>query len=261
MQDFPPRSDRFATGAGQYSSFRPAYPDDLMAWLAAGIDGAIPDRLAPIVDVGCGTGTFTRQLQLALRGSRPILGVEPSPAMRQAAIEESEGLDIRFVDGTAERLPVDDLSVATVTAATAAHWFDRPHFYAEVMRVLLPGGLLAIVEYVRATDQSAAAAAIEDFLRREGGPKAYARPDYEAELRALTDLRLHDTWSAPVTFALDLAGFVGLALSSSHAKPVVARHGEDKARAMLSEIGAGLADGEGRIPYIYRFQAFVARRA
>ena len=37
-----------------------------------------------------------------------------------------------------------DASVDLVLVAQAAHWFDLPAFYAEVARVLRPGGVLAV---------------------------------------------------------------------------------------------------------------------
>ena len=42
-------------------------------------------------------------------------------------------------------LETDSLDLATV--AQALHWFDRPRFFAEVERVLRPGGVLAIWSY------------------------------------------------------------------------------------------------------------------
>src|SRR5690606_17125286 len=107
--------------------------------------------------------------------------------MRAKAAEDTQGVSrLRYVEGTAEHLPFDGETARAVVTATAAHWFDRPLFYAECRRVLNPVGVLAIVQYLRDVDGSPAAAALTEFMARYGGPKAYVRPDYPAELDALS---------------------------------------------------------------------------
>lgn len=48
-------------------------------------------------------------------------------------------------DASASGLPGQSCDL--VTSAQAAHWFDVPAFYAEVDRVLKPGGILAVWGY------------------------------------------------------------------------------------------------------------------
>jgi len=69
-------------------------------------------------------------------------------------------------------------STRAVVAATAAHWFERPAFYAEAHRILVPGGILAIVECVRDREGSPIAAALIEFMVRYGSERAYARPTH-----------------------------------------------------------------------------------
>lgn len=38
---------------------------------------------------------------------------------------------IQYMQATAEPLPVSDNSATLIAATQAAHWFDRPAFYAE----------------------------------------------------------------------------------------------------------------------------------
>jgi len=253
-------SDRFGANSDGYARFRPAYPGDMVRRLAGQIVSVPAPPGLPVVDVGCGTGIFTRQLAAALPVGFGVLGVEPSERMRAAALGQSEGLPVRYAAGTAEALPVAAAGARAVTAATAAHWFDRPRFYAEAARVLVPGGVLGIVEYIRDAEHSPAAAAVEDFLRREGGPQVYRRPDYADELGALAPFELADVLTQTVVLDLDPDGFAGLALSSSHARAIAERRGEAAIRTELARIGAGLAGPGGRIAYGYRFQSFVARR-
>jgi ubiquinone/menaquinone biosynthesis C-methylase UbiE len=75
-----------------------------------------------------------------------ITAIEPSASMRaQAVTETSVDTGLVFRDGVAEQLPFDGGSVLAAVAATAAHCSERPAFYAEAHRVLVPGGILAIV--------------------------------------------------------------------------------------------------------------------
>jgi ubiquinone/menaquinone biosynthesis C-methylase UbiE len=115
------------------------------ARLVAGEAGVGPgDR---VVDVGCGPGRFLREA--AERGAEAV-GVEPSGQMRRLAAWRTPASlreRVRVVDGTAERLPLDD-GWATVAWAVASyhHWADPDAGLAELHRVLAPGGRLLIVE-------------------------------------------------------------------------------------------------------------------
>jgi SAM-dependent methyltransferase len=115
------------------------------ARLVAGEAGVGPgDR---VVDVGCGLGRFLREA--GERGAEAV-GVEPSGQMRRLAAWRTPASlrdRVRVVDGTAERLPLDD-GWATVAWAVASyhHWADPDAGLAELRRVLAPGGRLLIVE-------------------------------------------------------------------------------------------------------------------
>ena len=54
---------------------------------------------------------------------------------------------VEYRQALAERSGLEDGSVDLVTVATAVHWFDFGRFYAEVDRVLAPGGALAVWAY------------------------------------------------------------------------------------------------------------------
>jgi SAM-dependent methyltransferase len=89
-----------------------------------------------VLDLGAGTGRLTRELaqRFAI-----VVAVEPDEDMR-ALIDRGTVLV-----GTAERIPLEDGSVDCVFAGEAFHWFDTRRAIAEIARVLVPGGGLAIV--------------------------------------------------------------------------------------------------------------------
>lgn len=245
---------RFDGIAGGYEKFRPSYPESLAARVCAAILDDRSPKAGAVVDVGCGTGIFTRQMRACLPETIDLIGIDPSPDMLDAARAGPER--IRWIAGTAEALPLADRSARAITAATAAHWFDRPAFYAETMRVLHPGGVIAIAEYVRDA-RVPAVAAIEDFLR-DFGPKAYQRPDYPDEL-AGAGFRDVESISKTVDVALTLEQTVGLGLSSSHARPAMERLGRQGAADALAQRLSPLLQHGGRLNYRYLFQLFLAR--
>jgi SAM-dependent methyltransferase len=115
------------------------------ARLVADLAGVGPaDR---VVDVGSGPGRFLREV--AARGAEAV-GVEPSGQMRRVAGWRTPVAlrdRIRVLEGTAERLPLED-GTATVVSALASfhHWSDTGAGLAEARRVLRPGGRLVIAE-------------------------------------------------------------------------------------------------------------------
>jgi SAM-dependent methyltransferase len=99
-----------------------------------------------VVDVGCGPGRFL--VEAAERGAT-VVGVDPSGQMRRLARRRTARLRsaVTVVDGSAERLPLDD-GAATVAWAVASfhHWSDPDAGLAELYRVLEPGGRFLIAE-------------------------------------------------------------------------------------------------------------------
>ncbi|MFD4468181.1 methyltransferase domain-containing protein [Rhodococcus sp. NPDC058505] len=113
-----------------------------------------------LVDVGCGTG-FHLPTFAAAAGS--VTGVEPHPPLVAAARARTDSLaGVRVLAGTAEALPLADRSVDVVHARTA--YFFGPGCgpgIAEAMRVLRPGGVLAVV------DLDATAPGYGDWMRAD----------------------------------------------------------------------------------------------
>lgn len=254
------QGERFQSVSNRYAQFRPRYPDTIVEMVAGRLASAPVPFDCPVLEVGSGTGIFTRQLAAALPARSSIVGIEPSSEMRARAASSPSPPSVAYRDGTAEHLPIADGGARGVLAATAAHWFDRTAFYREAGRALRSGGILAIVEYVR-DEGFAAARAMLDFLDQHGEARAYARPDYVAEMGALAGFGALETARQAVTVFLSLEEFAGLTLSSSHARKAVETLGQEHANARLEAIGAALADDDGKVPFGYVFQAFLTRRA
>lgn len=128
--------DHFSRQSAAYSRYRPGYPAELIAWVAA----RAPDRR---LAVDCATGNG--QAAVALAGHfDTVVGIDGSSAQLLNAVAHPR---VTYVAGLAERLPVTDRCVSLVTAAQAAHWFDFERFHAECRRVLVPDGVVAAWTY------------------------------------------------------------------------------------------------------------------
>lgn len=131
---------RFDHLAGAYDRYRPDYPSGL---LDAVIDQGSVTEQSTVVDVGSGTGIFTRLL--AQRGLT-VTGIEPSEPMRQIAESMATSASkVRYLAGRAEATGLADQSADLIVAAQAFHWFDAPKALTEFRRVLRNTGMVALI--------------------------------------------------------------------------------------------------------------------
>src|ERR1700692_2082572 len=142
-------TSRFSDRVEKYVLYRPGYPPEARQTLQTEC-GLMPRHV--IADIASGTGIWTRML---LENGNAVFAVEPNAEMRKAG----EGLLARFpkfnsVAGTAEATTLADQSVDFVTAAQAAHWFDREQARREFVRILKPGGWLVLLWNERLTDST-----------------------------------------------------------------------------------------------------------
>jgi ubiquinone/menaquinone biosynthesis C-methylase UbiE len=115
-----------------------------------GRDAQLALRLAEVgpadrvVDVGCGTGTAARA---AARRGAGVTGVDPADVMLRLARRFTRGRRVRYLDGSAEALPVPDRSATVLwSIATVHHWKDLAQGLGETRRVLEPGGRFVAIE-------------------------------------------------------------------------------------------------------------------
>jgi SAM-dependent methyltransferase len=111
--------------------------------------GVVADaaRVAPgqrVLDVACGTGVLACAAaeRVGARGS--VVGLDANPQMLAVA-RRKPTKNAEWVDGRAESLPFPDASFDTVVSQFGLMFFDdRVAALREMMRVLRPGGRLAV---------------------------------------------------------------------------------------------------------------------
>lgn len=84
-----------------------------------------------------------------------VIGVEPSASMRRAAEANvaAAAIPVEVIDAVGEQLPLPDDSVDCALFAYVLCSVDDPELViAEALRVVRPGGTIAVLEHVRAEE-------------------------------------------------------------------------------------------------------------
>jgi SAM-dependent methyltransferase len=102
---------------------------------------------ARVLEIGCGPGPVARELA-ARPGVREVVGVDPSPEFLARAKELAAGLaNLTFVEGDGRALPFDEGEFDVVVCHTVLCHVPGPEaVLAETVRVLRPGGMLAVFD-------------------------------------------------------------------------------------------------------------------
>ena len=127
------RATSFGQVADDYDRLRPGPP-------AAALDWLVPASCQVAVDLGAGTGLFSRALA---RRVRQVTAVEPDERMRAVLAARSPG--VLAVAGRGEAIPLPDGCADAVFVSSAWHWLDHEVAVPEVARVLRDGGRLGVI--------------------------------------------------------------------------------------------------------------------
>ena len=105
-----------------------------------------------VLEIGVGSGM---NLPFYRPPVREVLALEPAPRLVRMAQGASSDMPVRFLEASAEAIPLDTHCVDTiVTTWTLCSIPQAPAALAEMRRVLRPGGKLLFAEHGRAPDES-----------------------------------------------------------------------------------------------------------
>jgi ubiquinone/menaquinone biosynthesis C-methylase UbiE len=132
-----------------------------------------------LLDVGCGTGCFLREVK-ANHPRLQVIGLDLSPYYLAVARQKLQPWSrARFVEGMAEAMPLGDEQFDAVTCIYLFHELPpgvRRAVVDEVRRVLRPGGVLIFVDSLQTGDEPDYDAMLEYF------PVAFHEPYYASYL-------------------------------------------------------------------------------
>jgi ubiquinone/menaquinone biosynthesis C-methylase UbiE len=104
-----------------------------------------------VLDVGCGTGYFTRVMARAVAPRGTAQGVDPDvDAITHARRHTQHLANCTFATGTAQALDTPDGSYDVVVSSLMIHHLPealRPQAIGEMFRALRPGGSILIAEF------------------------------------------------------------------------------------------------------------------
>ena len=204
---------RFSDRVENYVRYRPGYPPEVIETLR---DDCGLSSWHVVADIASGTGIWTRHL---LENGNSVFGVEPNAEMRHAG----EQFLARYpaftsIRGTAEATTLGDASVDFVTAAQAAHWFDRTKSRQEFSRILRPGGWLVLLWNERVVDTTPFLRDYEKLLLEFGTDYEKVRHERTTEsVNEFFDPQPYQEREFPMSQEFDYAGLEGRLLSSSYA--------------------------------------------
>jgi SAM-dependent methyltransferase len=249
----PNATIRFSDRVDNYVRYRPGYPPEVLQTLKAEC-GLAPSHV--LADIASGTGIWTGML---LENGNPVFGVEPNAGMREAG----ERLLAHFpkftsVSGTAEATTLATHSVDIVTAAQAAHWFDRQRARREFVRILKPGGWLVLLWNERLTDSTKFLRDYEQLLLTYGTDYQDVRHERTTDaVNEFFDPAPYQERVFPMRQEFDYAGVEGRLLSSSYAP------GPDHPQyaPMLRELRRIFDEcaGDGRAVFEYKTRLYFGR--
>lgn len=130
-------------------------------WVPACLDvyaQALAQRVAAgdrVLDLACGTGLVTGYAAAKAGSKGAVVGYDPTPDLLEAARNRSYGgASVALLEGYGEEMPFEDDSFDVALCSQGLQYVtDREKVFAEIKRVLKPGGLFHASVWSSADDQ------------------------------------------------------------------------------------------------------------
>ena len=166
----PSIEDQIA-GARAYESLH--VPALFEQWSLRMLDAAGVEPGHRVLDVACGTGVLARAAVSRVGPTGHVAGVDPGYGMLAVARELAP--DVEWQEAVAESLPFPDQSFDAAVSQFGLMFFsDRPQALREMLRVLKPGGRMAVAVWDRLENSAAYPVEVEVLARLAGEAAADA---------------------------------------------------------------------------------------
>lgn len=148
-----------------YNESRNLSWETLNLWMNAMAPHVRNEDIKTIIDLGCGTGRFTKELSEKFNCN--VTGIDPSEKMLSVAKKETVIYpEIQFIQGDSSSIPVNDSSADMVFLSQVYHHIpDLDMFVSEAGRVLKKNGYVCI--------RNSTIDNMDSFLYPKFFPKAY----------------------------------------------------------------------------------------
>jgi SAM-dependent methyltransferase len=136
--------ERFSGFADTYDDYRPQPPEAFVDLL---VQLVLANPPALVVDIGSGTGLSTR---IWSARAEQVIGIEPNADMRREAEERTASLpharNVTYREGLSTATGLPDACADIVTCSQCLHWLEPEPTFAEIARILRPGGIFAAID-------------------------------------------------------------------------------------------------------------------
>lgn len=110
-----------------------------------------------VLDVGCGTGNLTLTAKSYAGPDGKVYGIDAAPEMIELAKKKASrsGLEVLFDIGLIEKLAFPDAAFDVIISRLAIHHLPddlKSRGFAEILRVLKPGGHFLIADFIAPTN-------------------------------------------------------------------------------------------------------------
>jgi ubiquinone/menaquinone biosynthesis C-methylase UbiE len=141
----------------------------------------IKNIVGPIVEIGCGYGTFT--VPIAKKTNNQVLAFDIEPSMLEIAqknVQQSELKNVQFSlrDILETGTGLESNSVGMILLFNILHFDERRVMLEEASRILNPSGVAAIIHWRK-------------DIETPRGPIVHMRPDQDTILSSINGLDLH----------------------------------------------------------------------
>ncbi len=244
----------FSEQAAAYAAARPTYPVELVHQLVA--DAAIAPG-DPIVDLGAGTGIFTRLLE---NHGPSITALEPNADMRWQAVtgDPAAPSQVRWLNGTFEQTGLPDSSQAWAVGAQSFHWADPRRALPGIRRILRPQRLLTVLWNRRENEKNLVLAESMSIIRRHVPQfdEAYRNQDWAKILESTADFKFENRRSASHVIRMSRERYLDLWRSHNRLTTVA---GPERFAEIIAEVTAQVESAGVEIDVPYICEAWSAR--